>query len=117
MTTELERQFFDTFGIYLREARICRNVNNCSKKYELCNDDCKHWQTIRKEYPQITDGHYLELICVLSNYWVETSKRPYLVLLAPNLGELKENVLSACILHKIYKPLYKQVQAIFEVKR
>ena len=105
MTTELEKQFFDTFGIYLREARICRNVNNCSKKYELCNDDCKHWQAIRKEYPQITDRQYLELICLVNE------RR---ILPNCNVNELKEYILKELCTMIISESFKHQVQAIFK---
>ncbi len=68
MANELEKQFFDTLGIRPREVKICRNTKHCPKKYKLCNDNCKHWQVIRTDYPQITDCILLELICIRNQY-------------------------------------------------
>lgn len=102
MTTELEKQFFDTFGIEPRKVKICRNINHCPKKYKLCDDDCKHWQVVRTDYPQITDTHYLQLICYLSSVCC-----PHFAF-ERDISELKEIILKFCIHYK--DQLEKSVQ-------
>jgi len=119
MTTELEKQFFDAFGIEPRKVKICTNTNHCSWKYKLCNDDCKHWKVVRTEYPQITDKHYLELI-VLHNIYLETK------LYHLEVKSLKEEILQDLIYEQQLREIKKddvsdnlkhQVQAIFEGER
>ena len=55
MTNELEKQFFDTFGIEQKtiiESRYSLNTEYYEEKVE--------------KYPQITDRILLELICILT---------------------------------------------------
>ncbi len=65
MTTELEKQFFDTFGIEPKLNDCNWQCQKPSKLIYMCanNNNCEHC----KEYPQITDRHYLELICLYVN--------------------------------------------------
>ena len=93
MTTELEKQFFDTFGIEPMEIP--------SREYDSNGEICSYYV----EYPQITDRILLELIRLLSNKQTN-------VLLANNVDELKEYVLDSCI--KYSEDIEKQVQALFE---
>ena len=87
MTTELEKQFFDTFGIpkiYKTTINIGDlDVNlkeiqapTLKELYEIAKYDfttpiyfswfkrSKRWS---EDYPQITDRHYLELLCIFHN--------------------------------------------------
>lgn len=80
MTTELEKQFFETFGI----ERLCDKST-----YKLCvgSLDC---QTCKSPYyPTITDTQYLELICILGEYDESYSFN--------NVKKLKEIVLKGLI--------------------
>ena len=54
MTNDLEKQFFDTFGI--------EPIEIPSREYDSDGEICSYYV----EYPQITDTHYLKLICELS---------------------------------------------------
>ena len=60
MTTEIEKTFFDTFGI---EHEFCTDtfLNPC--KFEC--DECAHRE---ERYPQITDRILLGLIVVMTRY-------------------------------------------------
>ena len=60
MTTDIERQFFDTFGI----PQLCckEYITNCLK-YGEC-EECKNYDSTFSTYPQITDRILLELICI-----------------------------------------------------
>ena len=64
MTNELEKQFFDTFGIEPKQ-HIHHCQQGCCKPDKECGY-CEH-HTI-SEYPQITDRILLELICICSQY-------------------------------------------------
>ena len=55
MTNELEKQFFNTFNI---EPIGCNDNKNCTGAL-----DCT--QCPNAKYPQITDTHYLQLLCLL----------------------------------------------------
>ena len=140
MTTELEKQFFETFKISKR--KIC-NHHNC--KCPLFDASCiksacpkqkvlqeiptgygtKNCSLIVEEYPQITDRQYLELICVSNK---ELIKR--FDVSGSDLESIKSNILSKCIkdynfysntLCETYNRLAEnfkhQVQAIFEGER
>lgn len=80
MTTELEKQFFDTFGIEPKYKtcvfKYCKN----KKEYDCENCDDREWH-----YPQITDRILLELICVCSQYGFYPTAR--------NIKDLKLKVL------------------------
>ena len=76
MTTDLEKLFFDTFGIEER----CEFDKYC--------DDCKTCGCYH--YPRITDRILLELICILSN-------QISYILAKYNIEELKKDILEYCI--------------------
>ena len=69
MTNELEKQFFDTFGI--EPKHIFRGCKLGAKYYaEICDETTCNGcdEEIRKtEYPTITDHMLLELICIVLN--------------------------------------------------
>lgn len=93
MTTDLEKQFFDTFGI--EPKKQCFNAD-CVAKDEIgydnkiCDDKCVY---IDKEYPQITDRILLELICFNNRHYVTLED-----LICPkNIETIKESVLKKYI--------------------
>ena len=63
MTNELEKQFFDTFGIEPKYK--CTKDGNCY--FQECSK-CG-WYT--RTYPQITDRILLELICIANKYYID----------------------------------------------
>ena len=86
MTNELEKQFFDTFGIEPKPLFSTRNGYT---------DD--HYI-----YPQITDTHYLKLICALGSIY----------LCVENEDDVKNHILKHCIRHKDF--IKHQVRSLFE---
>lgn len=56
MTSDLEKQFFDTFGIEPMEIP--------SREYNSDGEICSYYV----EYPQITDRILLELICIANEH-------------------------------------------------
>ena len=113
MTNELEKQFFDTFGIEPKD-----NFKGCENGITFytygCNiPSCKGCsKEIRgKEYPQISDRILLELICIISS-------NPISVLFEPMLGEFKEiellkkSILLTCIANE--DVIKHQVRTLFE---
>ena len=129
MTNDLEKTFFDTFGIKPKQLNKCSYVNLRNLGFEYGVDVCLHLEdeTITCDncennkdgellYPQITDRILLELICLVNIYldegfWAET------------ITDLKEEVLKNCLLAVNttdygvagYEESFKhQVQALFE---
>ena len=85
MTNELEKQFFDTFGIEPNCQNTFINPSKCpfNESRECC--DC-----VSFEYPQITDRILLELICILNNYGKNDTW-------AVSVENLKDCILMNCI--------------------
>ena len=113
MTTDLEKQFFDTFGI----PQLCckEYITNCLK-YGEC-EKCKNYDSTFSTYPQITDRILLELICILNDYTGIDVR-------AIKIEELKKELLNHCI-ELIEYELYNddditkfkhQVRTLFEEK-
>ena len=123
MTNELEKQFFDTFGIepinYIKDfptrekaAAFGRKITGIPKhskgKFEIGSytNNIDIFQVHWKEYPQITDRILLELICILDAYCYSSGK---------NIQYLKESVLEWCIKYK--EDIKHQVRTLFEEER
>ena len=81
MTTDIEKQFFDTFGI---EPIGCKDNKNCTGTLD-CRTQCPN-----AIYPQITDRILLELICILNGHTGIDVR-------AEEIGALKEELLEHCI--------------------
>lgn len=77
MTTEIEKTFFDTFGIEPKP------IYSGSKLYNPF--------VIGYEYPQITDRILLELLCILADLY-DSNSHGY-PLLSKDIKELKEDIL------------------------
>ena len=93
---ELEKQFFDTFGIEERciLERYCNDCKNCA---------CYH-------YPLITPEILLELICILATH-LKNIECCHLVI-AENIETLKRHTLNDCIDYA--KDIKHQVRTLFE---
>ena len=143
MTTELEKQFFDTFGIepHIRHwqqynfAQVENGLKLFSERQKLADEgyikitckklnptefnDCVYWEEYH--YPQITDRHYLELICAYNNFQNDTAS----FFVPFDYKNIKNNILTFLVeeINEKYKNRYfcndvdklkHQVQAIFE---
>ena len=104
MTNELEKKFFDTFGIKQREYTQCCSLG-CKKPYTDCVN-CQYHEVYKIDYPQITDYHYLQLICKLSGVCC-----PHFAF-ERDISELKETILKFCIHYK--DQLKHQVRTLFK---
>lgn len=105
MTTELEKQFFDTFGIEPYEIP--------SREYNADGEVCS-WFV---EYPQITDRILLELICLNNRHYVTLED----LIFPKNIETIKESVLKTFIRrNKVFVDegysgfCVKAVQALFK---
>ena len=105
-TTELEKQFFKTFGI---EPKTNREYG-----YRMAIYNEEGTEEI-KFYPEITDRHYLELICIINKfdiYFDYFYQEDYRV--------LKETILEDCINldckleQERFNKLKHQVQELFK---
>lgn len=102
MTNELEKQFFDTFGIEPHYYCADEYVFEAMLEYECTvgnREKCKTCKKVGKSYPQITDRILLELIRLGLNYdfvihpkSVEELKEKLLALLMYNEAEFKQQV-------------------------
>lgn len=135
MTTELEKQFFSTFGIKKRLISPCKHLvqNMYCDEDDICRDtyfnpfpncvgyaDCREDYKCKDErYPTITDRHYLELYCALCDAFnlLNINRTPAF---AFKVKYFKECVLKDLIgIEEFYKSEYvkHQVQAIFKGER
>ena len=93
MTNELEKQFFDTFGI--------EPIEIPSREYDSDGEICSYYV----EYPQITDRIYLELYCLICDYCVIAKL---------TVDELKQEILRNCIRLQRVVDIKHQVRTLFE---
>ena len=91
MTNELEKQFFDTFGIKEKELEYPDNFTY---------------------YPEITDSILLELIFILTTLLDTTVYEDVFITIAKNREELKKDILQECMLYKQH--IKQQVRTLFE---
>ena len=116
MTTEIEKQFFEAFGI--KPLYLVPKLASAewSKDYEKPTyKDLS--ETTTPIYPEITDRILLELMCIFN----QAQKRVYssIDILESDIDSLKNSVLKWSIwLNKAYKKGYfkQQVQALFKDK-
>lgn len=126
MTNELEKQFFDTFGIEpeltfydlvrLKEStnqelggRCNANWQGETKEETIRRFSPKGWRVLECKdvytYPQITDSILLELICIIGSIYICTQDRE----------TLKEHILVQCINTQMYsRDIKHQVRTLFE---
>ena len=95
MTNKLEKQFFDTFGI--------EPIEIPSREYDSDGEICSYYV----EYPQITDTHYLKLICILHTTNI-------VQLCTTNVENLKEEVLLTLCYWVDKRDIKHQVRTLFE---
>ena len=108
MTTDLEKQFFSTFGIEPREYTQCTSMG-CR---DICGDcnNCQFHNIYKIDYPQITSDILLELICILSKYQKDVGS--LLEICETDKNSIKVEVLDMLIFRDIALKL--QVQALFK---
>ncbi len=116
MTTDIEEQFYKTFGI--EPKKLCFN-GDCAVKDEIgydekiCDDRCIY---IEREYPEITSDILLQLLCIVIDEYNHNGHTFYLD--AKNIEELKSDILDAlmgCIdaTSDLFDDRVKQVQSLF----
>ena len=133
MLNDLTKTFFDTFGIecnihfhqQFNGAQVPRGLEFYKEREKLEKEgiikiwhkmlnprpenDCIYWGEYH--YPQITDRHYLELICMVMNIFDGIRN----VYVNYSVEKVKERTLKLLITAK--DDVYSQVQAIFEGER
>ena len=114
MITDIEKQFFDTFGIEPKDRfKGCEN-GITFYTYGCDMPSCKGCpKEIReKEYPQITDSILLKLICILTGHYLD-EREPYEIT-SINIEQLKQQILSDIIHIADCEATKCQVQKIFK---
>lgn len=87
---ELEKKFFETFGIKPIEYKSCDVGTFCPYPEKECGTDtCPFYKTYKVDYPAIGDRRYLELICILNSVSVELKSECIEDLKQEILGEMK----------------------------
>ena len=110
MTTDLEKQFFDTFGIKPKKGCTAYDKLEEHEADTICNDECLECLYFDDRYPQITDHILLKLICILSKYQKDVGS--LLEICETDKNSIKEEVLDMLIFRDI--ALKQQVQALFK---
>ena len=93
MITDIEKQFFETFGIKPRSYLLCTSCWDCIDA-QPC-EQCHYGKLIEDEYPKITDRILLELICIINQMDLYFYDELY-YFTAFNYKDLKEEVISKC---------------------
>ena len=101
MTTEIEKQFFETFGIK-PEYKTCI-FKYCKNKKEY---DCENCNDREWHYPEITDKILLELICIANR------KYAYVEIVGPDVETMKNNLLEYFIFFR--RDVKKYIQKLFK---
>lgn len=112
MTNELEKQFFQCFGIEPREFKSCDVGTFCPYPEKECGTDtCPYYRTYKVDYPAISDRILLELICIDNQENIYKCRPP-----VDNVEKLKTYILEEFI--RLYElGLFKraqQVRTLFE---
>jgi hypothetical protein len=105
MTNELEKTFFDTFGIEPYDRYL-----NCTENLEVdCNRNCNCCDKAEDVYcyPEISNRILLELICIVLNTF-----QTFEVYRIMDIDSLKEKILKLLMLAKY--EVYSQVRTLFE---
>lgn len=102
MTTELEQEFFNVFGI---EPKIYKTDGRDIDD----NGDVCSWY-IEEVYPEITDRKLLEMICILNSI-CGVNCTAYE---AKSIEALKEEILIECLALKDEKNLHYEIQQLFK---
>lgn len=110
MITDIEKQFFETFGIKPRSYLLCTSCWDCIDA-QPC-EQCHYGKLIEDEYPKITDRILLELICILTCHYLD-EREPYEIT-SINMEQLKQRVLSDIIRIAGCEATKCQVQKIFK---
>ena len=110
MITDIEKQFFETFGIKPRSYLLCTSCWDCIDA-QPC-EQCHYGKLIEDEYPKISDRILLELICILTRHYLD-EREPYEIT-SINIEQLKQQILSDIIRIADCEATKCQVQKIFK---
>lgn len=111
MTNEIERRFFQCFGIEPNKGCTAYDKFTEEEADVICNDKCAECLYLDDVYPPITDHILLELICVLAS-------NPIRILFESMFSGIKEvellknSILFTCIANK--DTIKHQVRTLFE---
>ena len=103
MTNEIEKKFFDTFGI---EAK-----HKCTKDGNCYFQECSKCDWYIHTYPPITDRILLELICILASSPIRILFEAMFCGIE-EVELLKNSILLTCIANKY--TIEDQVRTLFE---
>jgi len=96
MTTKLEQEFYDTFGIEKQKYYACQSYKDYSDVFEV-------------KYPPITDKIILELIIIYLQ--INNLYKYY-----PSIEDLKNDILKEFIARGKNKIIKHQIQQLFDIE-
>lgn len=102
MITEIEKTFFDTFGIKPIEAIFCGYDGACPFDYPC--DECPYFLNNKGSYPQISDRILLKLICIANEAYIDLE--------GTDIETMKNSLLENFIFFR--RDVYDQVRTLFE---
>lgn len=130
MVTDIEKQFFDTFGLEPKCEDACElsdeywddehlaneygvfdnymEAKGCPIDKDGCTYNCRYSYT-KEVYPQITDRILLELICIGTQFFAEL-----VLLTSDNIEDLKEQVLIIYLKTAYKEKITRQVRTLFK---
>jgi L-rhamnose mutarotase len=119
MTNELEKQFFDTFGIEPKTIYKPKITTISLKKEYIKTDNFEIPKIKKAEYPKLTADIYLELIAILTKLNNEKYRYYFpemqgFVTYAENVKRIKERILEQFVNSSYKKELKHQVRTLFE---
>lgn len=126
--TNIEKQFFKTFGIEPKMLCECsfKNLYDYRIDYgsDVCIrmdddiknpcDSCELAKQIHPLYPKITDRILLELVCILNKHYCENYQCATM-LIGLTLNEVKRCILVECLENE--KHIRQQVRALFREEK
>lgn len=121
MTTEIEKTFFDTFGIepikeckhfLMGDAYHNNDCDNPNNKCDVCEDlltiqdriTCPYYERDMEHYPTITDSILLKLICIANEVYIDLE--------GTDIETMKNSLLENFIFFR--RDVYDQVRTLFE---
>ena len=104
MTNELEKQFFDTFGIEPKKGCTAYDKFTAEEADVICNDCCRACLYFDDVYPRITPEILLELICIANEVYIDLE--------GTDIETMKNSLLENFIFFR--RDVKHQVRTLFE---
>ena len=119
MISELEKQFFQHFGIEPKKGWTAYNKFTEEEADVICNDKCAECTYLDDVYPQITDRILLNLICITNeyqNYPISTNIKNIQARTLRILLKVKKHLKDVYTCQDWHNELVRKVRKLFKEK-